>query len=130
LLRVLLHARRLRRLQVDFPASDPRRSGGGCWCGLCDISVAAVRELPLPLQPGARRRRVVAGAVAPGVRRERSTMERASLVRPMRVKRILKGIVKWTLRLVLLALVLGSLLVFIAYWRSTNDCDRKAGVPV
>ena len=47
----------------------------------------------------------------------------------MRVKRILKGIVKWTLRLVLLALVLGSLLVFIAYWTSTNDCDRKTGVP-
>src|SRR6266568_4106401 len=55
-------------------------------------------------------------------------MERASLVRPMRVKRILKGIVKWTLRLVLLALVLGSLLVFIAYWRSTNDCDRKTAL--
>src|SRR5438128_10438208 len=56
-------------------------------------------------------------------------MERASRVRPMRVKRILKGIVKWTLRLVLLALVLGSLLVFIAYWRSTNDCDRNTGAP-
>ena len=47
----------------------------------------------------------------------------------MRVKRILKGIVKWTLRFVLLALVLGSLLIFIAYWRSTNDCDRNTGAP-
>src|SRR5437764_595548 len=56
-------------------------------------------------------------------------MERASLVRPMRIKRILKGIVKWALCLVLLALVLGSLLVFFAYWRSTNDCDRKTGAP-
>src|SRR5438874_11395473 len=52
-----------------------------------------------------------------------------SFVRPMRVRRILKGIVKWTLRFVLLALVLGSLLGFIAYWRSTNDCDRNTGAP-
>src|SRR6266403_2735487 len=50
-------------------------------------------------------------------------------IRPMRVKRILKGIVKWTFRLLLLALLLGFLVGFIAYWRSTNDCDRKTGAP-
>jgi NADPH:quinone reductase-like Zn-dependent oxidoreductase len=43
--------------------------------------------------------------------------------------RILKGIVKWTFRLVLLALVVGFLLVFIAYWRSSNDCDRYTVAP-
>ena len=44
----------------------------------------------------------------------------------MKIKRILKGIVKWTLRLVLVALVLAFLFVFIAYWRSTNDCGKTA----
>src|SRR5439155_23277353 len=84
-LRVLLHARRLRRLQVDLPASDPRRSGGVGGVGLFNVSVAAARELPLPLQPGARRRRAGAGVLAPRVRRERLTMEGASLVRPMKL---------------------------------------------
>jgi NADPH:quinone reductase-like Zn-dependent oxidoreductase len=44
----------------------------------------------------------------------------------MKIKRILKGIVKWTLRLVLVALFLAFLFVFIAYWRSTNDCGKTA----
>ena len=44
----------------------------------------------------------------------------------MKVTSILKGIVRWTFRLVLLALVLAFLFVFIAYWRSTNDCGKTA----
>ena len=38
----------------------------------------------------------------------------------------LKRILKWSGGLILLALVLW---VFIAYWTSTNECDRKIGVP-
>ena len=44
----------------------------------------------------------------------------------MKLTSILKGIVRWTFRLVLLALVLAFLFVFIAYWRSTNDCGKTA----
>jgi len=39
----------------------------------------------------------------------------------MKIKRILK----WGTRAVLLALILAFLVGFIAYWRSTNECDRK-----
>src|SRR6266850_5988057 len=49
-------------------------------------------------------------------------MERASRVRPMRVKRVLK----WSAATILLALVLWG---FIAYWTSSNDCDRKTATP-
>jgi NADPH:quinone reductase-like Zn-dependent oxidoreductase len=52
-------------------------------------------------------------------------MEGASLVGHMKIKRILK----WLTRAILVALVLAFLLVFIAYWRSTNECDRKTGAP-
>ena len=44
----------------------------------------------------------------------------------MKLTNILKGIVRWTFRLVLLALVLAFLFVFIAYWKSTNDCGKTA----
>ena len=37
----------------------------------------------------------------------------------------MKRILKWIFRIVLVLLVLGFLFVFVAYWRSTNDCDRK-----
>src|SRR5437868_12198157 len=37
----------------------------------------------------------------------------------------LKRTLKWTARALLLALILAFLVGFIAYWRSTNDCDRK-----
>lgn len=40
----------------------------------------------------------------------------------MKLSRILRNILKWTFRLVLLVLVVAFLLIFIAYWRSTNDC--------
>jgi len=41
----------------------------------------------------------------------------------------LKRILKWSVRAILLALILAFLVGFIAYWRSTNDCDRKTGAP-
>ena len=37
----------------------------------------------------------------------------------------MKRILKWIFRVVLILLVLVFLFVFIAYWRSTNDCDKK-----
>jgi len=43
----------------------------------------------------------------------------------MKIKRILK----WTGRLLLLALLIAFVCGFIAYWRSTNECDRKTGAP-
>src|SRR5712691_716777 len=47
----------------------------------------------------------------------------------MKLKRILKSILKWTSLAILLALFAGIILLFIAYWRSTNDCDRHTGTP-
>src|SRR5213595_1145667 len=44
----------------------------------------------------------------------------------MKLKRILKRILKWTSVAILLALFLGIIALFVAYWRSTNDCDRTA----
>jgi NADPH:quinone reductase-like Zn-dependent oxidoreductase len=40
-----------------------------------------------------------------------------------------KRILKWSACAILLALVLAFLAGFIAYWRSTNDCDRNTGAP-
>ena len=37
----------------------------------------------------------------------------------------MKRIFKWLFRIVLLLLMLAFVFVFVAYWRSTNDCDRK-----
>jgi NADPH:quinone reductase-like Zn-dependent oxidoreductase len=37
----------------------------------------------------------------------------------------MKRILKWIFRIVLILLVLAFLFVFVAYWRSTNDCDKK-----
>ena len=42
----------------------------------------------------------------------------------MKLKRILKGILKWISFAILLALFVGIIAVFVAYWRSTNDCDQ------
>jgi NADPH:quinone reductase-like Zn-dependent oxidoreductase len=36
----------------------------------------------------------------------------------------MKRILKWIFRIVLVLLLLAFLFVFVAYWRSTNDCDR------
>ncbi len=41
------------------------------------------------------------------------------LVRPM------KRILKWIAATILLALILSIFAGFIAYWRSTSECDRK-----
>src|SRR4029453_6039109 len=47
-----------------------------------------------------------------------------SFVRPMKLKRILK----WIAATILLGLVLSVFAGFIAYWRSSNDCDRKTAL--
>src|SRR5213594_2537831 len=44
----------------------------------------------------------------------------------MKLKRILKRILKWTSVAILLALFVGIFALFIAYWRSTNDCGPTA----
>src|SRR5450631_2169644 len=44
----------------------------------------------------------------------------------MKIKRILK----WSTRAILVALVLTFLVGFIAYWRSTNECDRNTAAPI
>ena len=41
----------------------------------------------------------------------------------------LRRILKWSTRAIVLALILALLLGFIAYWRSTNDCERYAATP-
>jgi NADPH:quinone reductase-like Zn-dependent oxidoreductase len=43
----------------------------------------------------------------------------------MKIKRILK----WSARAILVLLIVGFLWGFVAYWRSTNECDRKSGAP-
>ncbi len=43
----------------------------------------------------------------------------------MKVKRIFK----WTGRVILLLLALAFLIGFVAYWRSTNNCDRLSAAP-
>ena len=44
----------------------------------------------------------------------------------MKIKHILSRILKWTSLAILLALFVGIIALFIAYWRSTNDCDQLA----
>lgn len=43
----------------------------------------------------------------------------------MKIKRILK----WMTRAILIALVLAAAVMFVAYWRSGNDCDHYATAP-
>src|SRR5437870_11272628 len=40
----------------------------------------------------------------------------------------LKPILKWSVRVILVALLLSILTPFIAYWRSTNDCEHMAAL--
>jgi NADPH:quinone reductase-like Zn-dependent oxidoreductase len=47
----------------------------------------------------------------------------------MKPKRILKSILKWSSLAILFALFVGIIALFIAYWRSTNDCGRNAAAP-
>ncbi len=46
----------------------------------------------------------------------------------MKLKRISERIVKWSGVGLLVALFVGGLLLFIAYWRSTNDCESLTAV--
>src|SRR5436190_547031 len=41
----------------------------------------------------------------------------------------MKRLLKWTFRIVLVLLLVGFLLGFVAYWSSTNDCNRNAATP-
>jgi len=41
----------------------------------------------------------------------------------------IKLILKWLTRAILVGLVLAFLVGFVAYWRSTNECDRNTGSP-
>ncbi len=43
---------------------------------------------------------------------------------------IIRRIIKWTVRLLALVLLLAFLALFVAYWRSTNNCGRKPTGPV
>ena len=40
----------------------------------------------------------------------------------------MRRFLRWTVRLLLLALLIAFVWGFIAYWRSTNDCDRKTAL--
>ena len=42
----------------------------------------------------------------------------------------LKRVLKWSIRAILLVLILASMVGFVAYWRSTNECDRNTAVPI
>jgi NADPH:quinone reductase-like Zn-dependent oxidoreductase len=42
----------------------------------------------------------------------------------------LKRVLKWSVRAIVLVLVLAFLVGFIAYWRSTNECDRNTAAPI
>jgi NADPH:quinone reductase-like Zn-dependent oxidoreductase len=48
----------------------------------------------------------------------------------MKLTRILKWILKWSARAILLVLALAFLVGFIAYWRSTNECDLNTPTPI
>lgn len=41
----------------------------------------------------------------------------------------MKCFLKWTVRVVVTLLLVAALVLFIAYWRSTNDCERYSAVP-
>jgi NADPH:quinone reductase-like Zn-dependent oxidoreductase len=42
----------------------------------------------------------------------------------------LRRILKWMTRAVLVGLILAFLVGFVAYWRSTNECDRNTAAPI
>jgi NADPH:quinone reductase-like Zn-dependent oxidoreductase len=41
----------------------------------------------------------------------------------------MKRILKWTLRIILVAILFAGIAIFIAYWRSTNDCAQRTAAP-
>src|SRR4051812_10724050 len=40
--------------------------------------------------------------------------------------RLIKRVLKWTAIVILVVVLAGGLFLFVAYWRSTNDCDRNS----
>src|SRR5262245_51902614 len=40
-----------------------------------------------------------------------------------------RRILKWTLRVILVVLLFSGIAIFIAYWRSTNDCQLQSAAP-
>ena len=40
-----------------------------------------------------------------------------------------KRVLKWTLRVIFVALLFAGIAIFIAYWRSTNDCQPQSAAP-
>src|SRR6266480_1484185 len=42
----------------------------------------------------------------------------------------MKRLLKWTFRIVLVLLLVGFLLGFVAYWSSTNDCNRNSAASI
>ena len=42
----------------------------------------------------------------------------------------MKIIFKWTVRVILVVLLIAGIALFVGYWRSTNDCERYSGTPV
>jgi len=49
--------------------------------------------------------------------------------KPKRPRKWWKHVLKWTLRVILVALLFAGIAIFIAYWRSTNDCQRQSAAP-
>jgi len=49
--------------------------------------------------------------------------------KPKRPRKWWKRLLKWTLRVILVALLFAGIAIFIAYWRSTNDCQRQSAAP-
>ena len=49
--------------------------------------------------------------------------------KPKRPRKWWKRVLKWTLRVMLVALLFAGIAIFIAYWRSTNDCQPQSAAP-
>ena len=47
----------------------------------------------------------------------------------MKLKRIIRGTIKWIVRAVVVVIILLSAWLFIAYWRSSNDCESLMAAP-
>src|SRR4030095_12247837 len=43
--------------------------------------------------------------------------------------KLVKRIFKWTGIVMLIVVLIGGVLLFVAYWRSSNDCERSRAVP-
>ena len=43
--------------------------------------------------------------------------------------KLVRRLLKWTGIVILAAVLVGGLLLFVAYWKSSNNCDRNAATP-